>query len=233
MRTNTFGAVNFKVIDEAQGIVEAVVAVFDNVDRGSQRIKRGAFKATLKEWETKGRPIPFVYSHQWDNLDATVGQVIDAKEIPEGLYVKAQLDLSEEFASKVFKRMRKGTLAEFSFAYDVVKSSLTDEGEKANPRFITDLEQLDLFEVGPCLLGMNPDTRLISVNSGARHTKEEMALIQDLHDHAVRLGANCGNSESGDEGESGDEAPSGSKSTKAPSTFATRVAIELAELSDE
>ncbi len=61
--------------------------------------------------------------------------------------------------------MAKRTLRQFSFAYDVVESTLSDEGEKAARRYVNDLHVLELFEVGPCLVGMNPDTQLLGVKA--------------------------------------------------------------------
>lgn len=154
-----FKLASFKALDQVQGIFEAVVAVFGNVDRGGDKIIAGAFTKTLADWQQKGRPIPVIYSHEWDNLDALIGQVIEAKETSEGLYIKAQLAMDEPFAARVYKKMANGTLAEFSFAYDVADEVLT----RANGDCVNELRQLDLLEVGPCLVGMNPDTRLVGV----------------------------------------------------------------------
>lgn len=158
-----FKLVSFKALDEKQGTFEAIVAVFGNVDRAAERILRGAFTQSLADWQVKGRPIPVIFSHEWNNLDAHIGKVLDAKEVEHGLYVKGQLEMDEAFAARVYKKMSKGTLAQFSFAYDVIESVLVDQGEGQTPRYVTDLKVLDLLEVGPTLVGMNPDTQLIGV----------------------------------------------------------------------
>ncbi len=258
MKHGVFGLKNFKATDEAMGQFEALVAVFGNVDRAGDMILPGAFEDTLKGWQEKGAPIPVIYSHEWDNLDAHIGEVLEAKEVEEGLWVKAQVDLEEEFAKRVFKKMQRGTLRQFSFAYDVVESAQVDRGEKENPRYINELRKLDLLEVGPCLVGMNPDTQLIDLKGdaltgalqtgtgnarrGARHTAKEFAAIQAIHDHAVALGAKCAEHEDSDEGEDGEgEAETGHPSTDASGkakgpgreTLAARVAVELLEMGDE
>jgi hypothetical protein len=42
----------------------------------------------------------------WQNLDAHIGEVTRAKETDEGLYVKAQLDMQDPAAAKVFRLMK-------------------------------------------------------------------------------------------------------------------------------
>lgn len=147
----------FKALDDGKGEFEALVAVFGNVDLGGDRIVKGAFADSLKAWEAKGRPIPVVFSHDWGNLDAHIGEVTQAKETDEGLWVKAQLDMEDASAAKVFRLMKRGTLAEFSFAYDVVEEKLQNGANE--------LLKLDVIEVGPTLKGMNPETQLLGVKS--------------------------------------------------------------------
>jgi len=155
MEHKIFDIANFKALDDERGVFEAIVAVFNNVDRGGDKILPGAFKKSLSRWQEKGRPIPVIFAHEWDNLDAHIGQVIEAKEVAEGVYVKGDLDIDDPFAQRVWKKMKSGLLAEFSFAYDTVKDVIVDG--------IRELREIDLLEVGPCLVGLNPETRLLSV----------------------------------------------------------------------
>lgn len=150
-----------KATDQAQGIFEAIVSVFGNVDLVGDRVVKGAFTKSLADWKASGDPIPVVWSHQWDNLDAIAGQVLEAEERDEGLYIKAQLDMEEEFAQRLFRKMQKRQIREFSFAYDVLVEQRAKDG--AN-----DLLQLGLIETGPCLKGINPETELLTVKSRAK-----------------------------------------------------------------
>ena len=226
MKYKSFPLVSFKsVTDEPEGTFEAIVAVFNNVDRVGDKILPGAFKDSLAEWEKKGRPIPVIFSHQWENLDAHIGQVLESKEVEQGLYVKAKLDMDEDFASRVWKKMQKGTLAEFSFAYDVQDSTLVKE----NGEYINELRRLDLLEVGPCLVGMNPETQLLGVKEGRRNATKDAERIQKIHDLCVELGAKCAEP-SDDEGPPEGEAEKGKPGGKAgPENYAARIALELLE----
>ncbi len=226
MKHKAFQLHSFKALDEEKGVFEAIVAVFNNVDRGRDRILPGAFADSLKAWEAKGRPIPVIFSHEWNNLDAHIGQVVEAKEAEEGLYVKAQLDMDEPFAQRVYKKMRQGTLAEFSFAYDIVESV----DVKVDDRWITELRKLDLLEVGPCLVGMNPETQLLGVKEGRRNATKDAARIQTIHDLCVDLGAKCAEPEPNDT--DGETEKHGKPSGKT-GTLAERVALELLEMGIE
>lgn len=155
MKFKTSRVRGFKALDDGKGEFEAVVAVFGNVDLAGDRIVKGAFADSLTAWSAKGRPIPVVFSHDWANLDAHIGEVLEAKETDQGLWVRAQLDMEDPPAAKVFRMMKRGTLAEFSFAYDIVEEKLQNGANE--------LLKLDIIEVGPCLKGMNPATELIGV----------------------------------------------------------------------
>jgi HK97 family phage prohead protease len=151
----------FKAIDDGKGEFEAIVSAFGNVDLAGDRVVKGAFADSLKAWEAKGRPIPVVFSHMWQDIDAHIGEVTDAKETDEGLWVKAQLDMEDPAAAKVFRLLKRGTLAEFSFAYDIVEEKLQNGANE--------LLKLDVIEVGPTLKGMNPATQLLTVKSVEGH----------------------------------------------------------------
>lgn len=174
------------------GTFEAIVAVFGNVDYAGDRIIAGAFGKSLAAWEASGDPIPVLFSHQWDNLDAHIGEVIESKELLPGdpllptelranggLWTKFRLELEEDFAGRVAKKLSKRTIKEFSFAYDVRDERRATDG--AN-----ELLELDVLEVGPTLKGMNPATVLLArkaLDDGAASDHElAAAVIESLRE---------------------------------------------------
>jgi HK97 family phage prohead protease len=181
--------------DGAEGTFEAIVAVFNNVDHVGDRILPGAFTDTLADWQASGDPIPVIFSHRWDDLDAHIGAVDEARELPPGadglpaelaglggLYVKGTLDLDEEFAARVWRKLKRRTLREFSFAYDVIDGRTAEvDGEP-----VFDLVKLDLFEVGPTLKGANPATALLGAKARAAGKASAADLI-DLIGEAADL----------------------------------------------
>jgi HK97 family phage prohead protease len=172
----------FKSLDDA-GTFEALVAVFNNVDKGGDRIRPGAFKKTLKAWKDSGDPIPVIFNHDWGSPDAHIGVVEDASETSDGLLVKGRLDVADNpVARQVHRLMSRRSLKEFSFGYSVPAG-----GETRGKDGVNDLSEIELAEVGPTLKGMNPATELHAVKSAVQ-TAVTDALAQQVKALEARLG---------------------------------------------
>lgn len=148
------------------GEFEAIVSVFGNVDWYGDRVMPGAFKDTLAEWKERGDPIPVVWSHRYDDPDYHVGIVTDAEERDEGLWVRGRLDLDDDAAKarQVYRLLKGRRVTQFSFSYDIddadwAKEPSDDGGD------VYELRKLKLHEVGPTLIGANPDTELLGVKA--------------------------------------------------------------------
>lgn len=145
--------------DPEAGEFTALVAVFGNVDSQGDRILPGAFKGTLGRWEKSGAPIPVLWSHQWADPDLHIGQVLEATETDDGLQVRGQLDVADNpKAARVRQLMLQRRVRQFSFAYDSLKADMTEDG-------VNELAELELYEVGPCLVGANPATELLEAKA--------------------------------------------------------------------
>ncbi len=214
MKHKSFAFSSFKALDEARGEFEAYVAIFGNVDLGGDRIVKGAFASSLQKWASKGRPIPVVFSHQWSNLDAHIGEVLEARETDRGLYVRAQLDMQDPPSAKVWRLLKRGTLAEMSFAYDVIRSRPVGG--------VLELLELDIIEVGPTLVGMNRETELLSAKGVATAARPSLVAVRAAAD-LLELGASIPAAPSKRHGQA---APLPSN----PAVLAVRVAAELLEL---
>jgi Escherichia/Staphylococcus phage prohead protease len=210
----------FKALeDEGEGVFEAIVSVFNNVDLIGDRVMPGAFTKSLDQWRSSGNPIPVIFSHQWENLDAHVGIVTAAEERPEGLYVKAQLDMEEDYAAKLWKRMKQRRIKEFSFAFDPIK-------EKRAPDGANDLIELDLIEVGPTLKGMNTETQLIGVKTGRVLSAKNEDSLKQAHDLIGSVLAQIASDE--DKSEDKDETDNGKSEvleTKNPADLRLRLNV--------
>ena len=156
-----------KASTEDSGRFTALVSVFGNVDLTGDIVMPGALARTL---EARGLP-PIFYSHQWNELP--VGMTEKAEETEAGLVIEAQLFMESDRARHLHAALSAGALKEFSFAYDVVEwAEETRDGEPV--RLLKDLE---LYEVGPTLVGMNPATELLDVRS-ALHVGRPVAEHQ-------------------------------------------------------
>jgi HK97 family phage prohead protease len=154
-------AYGFKVLDEEKGIVEAFVAVFDNVDQANERIKFGAFKASLEQKLPKA-----AWGHDWKQ---PIGKTLEAREVPAGdpslppsikhlggLYIKGQLNLGTQRGREAYSDLTFGSVDEFSIGYGTQESASAKDGA-------TDLITLKLFEWSPVLVGCNEATSLVSI----------------------------------------------------------------------
>lgn len=167
---------------DATGIFEAIVSVFNNVDSYGEMVMPGAFTNTLAAWEERGDPIPVYWSHRMDDPDFNIGHVLEAKETDEGLYVKAQLDLSNAKAKATHNLLRSRRVTQFSFAFNVPPNGMKESEDGS----CLELHEINLYEVGPTPIGANPDTELIGVKSGrvlsAKNTEKIKSAIGTLAD---------------------------------------------------
>lgn len=166
----------FKVLDEAQGVVEAIVAVYGNVDSAEERILYGAFKQSLTAKYPKG-----VWMHDWSK---PVAKTLEARELPPGdprlppelkayggLYIKGQFNLGTQRGKDAFSDIAFGIIDEFSIGYKIIQSRYSADDS------CLDLIELQLYEWSPVLVGCNPITQLISAKTMATttvQTKGEM-----------------------------------------------------------
>lgn len=145
-----------------KGQFTALVSVFGNVDSLDEVVMPGAFRDTLAAWQAKGDPIPVVWSHQWGDPMAHIGEVLEAKETTQGLEVTAQLDMSNPTAVQVFKLLKDRRVKEFSYAGEESDFNVVDGPDG---RTIIQVGKVDLIELGPCLKGANPATMLLSTKT--------------------------------------------------------------------
>lgn len=151
--------------DGAQdGVFEAIVSAFGNVDSYGDVVMPGAFADTLAEWAATGDPIPVLWSHASQDPDYHIGYVLDAEERPEGLWVRAQLDPDDltdkqSKTSKIYRLLKGRRVKQFSFAFDVVDGGWGVRDD----RDVYELRKLKLYEVGPCLIGVNQATDLLDI----------------------------------------------------------------------
>ena len=154
----------FKTLDASEGIVEAIVSVFNNTDGANERVLPGAFAKSLKRKLPKG-----VWAHDWKS---PVAKTLEAEELlpgdarlPEGirhlggLYVKGQFNLGTERGRDAFSDLTFGTVDEFSIGYLV-------EEDKKDAKGVRDLVTLALYEWSPVLVGCNDATALLGVKHG-------------------------------------------------------------------
>lgn len=145
-----------------EGVFEAIVAAY-NLDSVGDKITPGAFAETLSAWKSTGDPIPVLWSHMSHDPEYHIGEVLEAEERPEGLWVKARIDTDPGTkAAQVYKLLKGRRVTQFSFAYDVEEGAWVDQKDGEG---YYELRKLKLYEVGPTLIGANQATELLDVKS--------------------------------------------------------------------
>ncbi|WP_330339407.1 HK97 family phage prohead protease [Streptomyces sp. NBC_00557] len=154
----------------AEGQFVALVSVFNNEDSMGDVVRPGAFTQTLQDWAAKGDSIPVIWSHQWSDPFAHIGHVLEAQETDQGLEVLGQIDdLGEnDTADQVYRLLKGRRVTQFSFAYDVPNGGGAWVKDDTHPwGGYYELRQVDLHEVGPCLLGVNRETELLAAKAAS------------------------------------------------------------------
>jgi hypothetical protein len=134
------------------GEITALVSVFSNVDHANEKVMPGAFKASLEKRTPKG-----VWAHDWQQ---PIAKTLEAYETNEGLVIRGQFNLDTQRGREAFSDIKFGIIDEFSIGYRVVKDSFDSEAKD-----IRQLDELELYEWSPVLVGMNPATELLTIKS--------------------------------------------------------------------
>ena len=174
MERKTFQTVAIK-LDEAQGIVEHIIAVMGNLDMGNDIIHPGAFAKTISERGTKVRVLD---AHNTDSIMRVLGKPRSMREIGKhelpsdllmkypdangALLVETQYLMNTPEGKGAFERIQSGAVDEYSIGYDPLDfdySDIVHDGKKITAR---NLRTLKLYEYSPVLWAMNPATATLS-----------------------------------------------------------------------
>ena len=148
--------------DDRSGQLEAIVSVFSNTDAGFEKVMPGSFTKSIQRKLPKG-----VWAHDWKQ---PIAKTIEARELlagdpllPDslkelgGAYIKGQFNLDTQRGREAYSDIKFGIIDEFSIGYKVLKEG---KDKETGARELLDL---DWKEWSPVLVGMNDQTRLISI----------------------------------------------------------------------
>lgn len=168
--------VHIKVLDESQGIVEAIVSVFYVRDAYNERVLPSFF-------DTSQKMPKICWGHDWNRpLGKTLAWEVwlaGDPRLPEeirqygGLYVKGQFLLTTQDGREMFSHLQFGSIDEFSFGFGVIE-------EKYNPtEQCTDLIRGHTYEWSPVLVGANPATVPLAVKGNGDDDTDVVTLAED------------------------------------------------------
>ncbi len=154
-----------------------------NIDLVKDRIRRGAFAATLAiaQARTKARNGSVLYPVLWMHLDkdGPIGGIVSAEEIDRGLAVQGFLDLSTKQGRRAFSGLSKGYISSLSIQF--IPEKFHFEGD------IRIIDELTLLEVSVVTFGANPEARVVDVKALGHDWLE--AIVRDMEQVAWRLRA--------------------------------------------
>lgn len=132
-------------------------SVFGNVDSVGDKIIKGAFAESLKEFGNGGAGIPCYWCHETSDPEMNLGTTLEATEDEHGLFVKVQLDLDNPKAAYAYKLLKEQRVRQMSFAYQVT------DGENRKDCF--EITGCKIFEVSIVPVGANQATSIESVKA--------------------------------------------------------------------
>src|SRR5215211_2123565 len=145
--------------DADRGVVDAVFATFDEIDKDGDVTERGAFP--------EGAVVPIsAYGHaSWEGA-LPVGKA-RIRQTAKEARVSGQFFMDTAHGRDTFatvKALAEDGLGEWSYGYDPLEYHFGERDDRA-VRFLT---KLAVHEVSPVLLGAGVNTRTLSAKQGER-----------------------------------------------------------------
>lgn len=147
-----------EVEGQRYGIIKGYGATFGNIDRGDDRIIKGAFKKTLKDHKSRGRQIRMQYQH---NRMELIGGWEKFKEDDNGLLLEGKINLQVQRGMEAYSLAKQGVLTDLSIGY----WAKGYEWVKEDNNSIRNLTELELFEVSPVGEPMNIMAQITDVKT--------------------------------------------------------------------
>ena len=170
--------VEAKAVNDAEGIVQAVVSVTNIVDNVNDIIVPGAYAETLEKRVPKG-----VWSH---DTTVPVAKTISAEELnpgderlPEhlkeqdagGVLVKMKFNLNTTRGRDAYEDIKFfGGEQEWSIGYSVPEGGSEMKGDTG----IREIKRLEWYEYSPVLFGAAPGTKTVSVKEIDIEAKDDL-----------------------------------------------------------
>ena len=144
---------------------EGYSSTFGNIDRGNDRVIKGAFKSSIKDLKSRATDIPnsdfkslmpILWQHKHSE---PIGSFVEMKEDDVGLFVKGIMPKSDVFVrDRVMPQMSVGSISDMSIGYRIEERSIDGED-------VFNLEKLTLFETSLVTIPMNIEANITDFKS--------------------------------------------------------------------
>jgi HK97 family phage prohead protease len=163
-----------KEVDE-EGHFSGYASVYNVIDAYRERVAPGAFAATLRKWQSRGRLPPALWQHR---SGEPVGPFTLMREDEKGLYTEGQLLVNDvQRAREARALMKSKTVDGLSIGFNSVVEEWNNE-EK-----ILTLKEIDLWEVSIVTFPANSESLITEVRSmfaeGVPSIKEIEEILRD------------------------------------------------------
>ena len=167
-----------KGVDEDKRMVKGYASVFNNVDSDKDRLMKGSFNRTIKEWGPDGmKRIKLVSQH---NINKPVGRIDVLKEDEKGLYMEAYFGTHAD-GEDHYRQVKEGILTEFSIGFVGTQKEDNEMGG-------IDFKQVKLYEVSLVTVAANDEalvTEVKSAETDMNRIEGMLKLVAKLDDSDV------------------------------------------------
>jgi HK97 family phage prohead protease len=205
---------------ESIGQIAAVFSTFNTIDSDGDVVRQTAF--------TDGQEVPMVWAHDWQSpVGKGVIRVQPDRAVFEGAFFMDTF--AGEQAYRTVKAM--GDLQEWSWGFRILDAEYGEfEGEKV--QFIN---EADVFEVSPVLVGANRETMTLAIKGiesalakyGARNSRADLERLQAMRRFIDELIGDI--EEEADPEDAGKQADAGEWKERALQMLALEIAREELE----
>lgn len=177
LNCKAYAPFELKAVDEKARTFTGLASTWD-VDLDGDRIQKGAFKKTLKDWQqSEGKKIiPLIDQHNYNSVRAVFGKAESLEETDEGLEGTFSIVPTPD-GDEYLSRIKGGYLNGLSIGFQTVqtgKPEPSDEGKSNKVRVITEVR---LMEISAVIWGANPEAIV--------DTSAVKALLKPAHERAL------------------------------------------------
>lgn len=159
----------------SKGVFSALAATY-SVDRMNERIIPGAFEKTIDKWQASGKQMPLHWDHSGAAADIIgFADPTSMREMEEGFYTEGKVDIKTSDVAREAWRSMKNNAVSLSFGY-LAKTRKGKDG-------VTEIYEIDLFEISIVPAPANADTRILSLKSTLQsQTFDDVESVQKFLD---------------------------------------------------
>jgi HK97 family phage prohead protease len=152
---------------DPDGTFSGYASLFDVVDLGRDRVRRGAFSTCLAKRGAHG--VRMLWQH---DPGEPIGVWMSIEEDRKGLLVQGRLEPAVERGRAALALLRRGALDGLSIGFRAARSRV-ERGTR-----IRDLVEIDLWEISLVTFPMLPDARVARVKGGRPDEDRAASLMR-------------------------------------------------------